>query len=482
MQQLPRWIAGVFLCVSVIVIGASIATRTPWWDEGGYADPAVSLVTKGRLGSTVFSEYTDKYLARVHDYTYWMPPFYPAGVAVAFRALGVGVFSIRIYSFAWGLVALVGWYLVGRRLGGSQAIGLLASAVLAMDFTFLQVSANGRPDTMVLGCGSLGLGAYLVLREKNLGRALLAGWTFGALAVCTHPSGAMLACDLLLLIALLDLRRLRPIHAICALLPFLVLGTIWLSYILQAPEVFRQQWASQIGARTITGGSRILDTFTDVYRRYFHYYYGRLHGIERLKILALVFYGAGFLGVLLTRRLRSRAGVRAALALAVTNYCVLANLDRPAFPHYMVMVFAPFALICALWIADALENGRALRWIALGLLALSAGVSVGGHGVKILANGYKNEYLPVLARIKPITDRGGVVVAGSEFAFGVGFRSNLTDDGRLGADLAKPPEAIVFNNYDLLESQLGLQAVLAGFQKALQNKSFALYERPGGRR
>jgi 4-amino-4-deoxy-L-arabinose transferase-like glycosyltransferase len=482
MQQLPRWIAGVFLCLSGIVIGASIATRTPWWDEGTYADPAVSLLTKGTLGSTVSGEYTDRYLFRIHDYTYWAPPFYAAGLAAAFRAMGVGVFSMRIYSFAWGLLALVAWYVVGRRLGGSRAIGLLASAVLALDFTFLQVSANGRPDAMVLGCGSLGLAAYLVLREKNLARALLVGWTFGALAVFTHPSGIMPACDLLLLIALLDLRRLRPVHAICALLPFLVLGTVWLSYILQAPEVFRQQWASQIGVRTVTGGSRILDTVTDVYRRYFRYYYWALHGADRLKILIFAFYGAGFLGVLLTRRLRSRAGVRAAVLLAVTNYCVLANLDRPAFPHYMVMVFAPFAPICAFWIADALENGRALRWTALGLLAISAGVSVGGHGAKILANGYKNEFLPVLARIKPITDRGGVVVAGSEFAFGVGFRSNLTDDRRLGANLAQPPEAIVFNNYDLLESQLGPQAVRAGFQKALQNKNFALYERPGGRR
>ena len=477
MQIHARWITAVSLCLSLLVICASIATRTPWWDEGVFADTAVSLVTNGRLGSTVLGEHSVLYLPYVHQYTYWIPPFYPVAVAAIFRVFGVGIFSMRSFSFLCALLALAAWYLIGKHLGNGRTIGLLASAVLALDFAFLQLSANGRPDAMVLGCGSAGLAAYLALRERNLANALLAGGTLCALAVCTHPSGAIFVCDLLLLIGLLDLRRIRPIHALYALLPFVVIGIAWLSYILQAPEIFRAQFGNTIRYRTEIHGSRVLATITDLYYRYFSYYYSARSGYERLKIVGLVFYVAAFAGVLLRPGLRSRKGVRAALVLAVANYCLLANLDRQRFPLYLVTVFAPFALVGAIWIADALESGSALRWVAVSLLAASWCVSVCGHGVKILANGYKNEFLPVIERVKPIVDRGGNIVAGSEIAFGVGFRSNVIDDIRLGSGLAAPPEAIVFNIYDLPESELGGKAALSGYQKVFSNRNFALYAR-----
>jgi hypothetical protein len=295
--------------------------------------------------------------------------------------------------------------------------------------------------------------------------------------VGTHPSGAIFVCDLLLLIGLLDRRRIRPVHALYALLPFLVVGIAWLSYILQAPEIFRAQFGNQIRFRTAGQGSRVLATITDVYHRYFYYYYSTQSGFGRMKIVGLVFYVAAFAGVLLKAGLRSREGVRAALVLAVANYCLLANLDRQEFPHYFFTVFAPFALVGAIWIADALESGFAPRWIALSLLAASWGASVCGHGSKILANGYKNEFLPVIERVKPIVDRGDNIVAGSEIAFGVGFRRNVIDENLLGSGLAAPPEAIVFNLYDLLEPELGGKAALSDYQEVLSNKSFGLYSR-----
>jgi 4-amino-4-deoxy-L-arabinose transferase-like glycosyltransferase len=478
MQIQVRWIATVSLCLSLLVISASIATRTPWWDEGVYADPAVSLATNGRLGSTVLGEHAaDVYRPYLHQYTYWIAPFYPVALAAIFKIFGVGVFAMRSFSLFCALLALAGWYFIGKHLGNGRTTGLLASAVLALDFAFLQMSANGRPDAMVLGCGSVGLAAYLALRERNLTNALLAGGTFCALAVGTHPSGAIFVCDLVLLIGLLDRRRLRLVHALYTLLPFLVIGIAWLSYIVQAPEIFRAQFANQIRFRTASHGSRVLATITDCYHRYFYYYYSTQSGFGRLKIVGLVFYVAAFAGVLLRPGLRSREGVRAALVLTVANYCLLANLDRQEFPLYFFTVFAPFALVGAIWVADALESGAVRRWVAVSLMAASWGVSVSGHGVKILANGYKNEFLPVIERVKPIVDRGDNIVAGSEIAFGVGFRGNVIDDNWLGSGLEAPPEAIVFNLYDLLESEQGRKAALSDYQEVLSNKSFTLYAR-----
>ncbi len=481
-SPIVKWIAAVAFCVSLAITCASIVTRTPWSDEGVYADPAVSLVTHGGLGSTVLGEHTVMYLPGVHRYTYWIPPFYEAGVAAAFKVFGVGIVPMRGFSLLCGALALAAWCLIGRRLAANWTVGLLAGAVLALDFAFLNISANGRPDAMVLGFGSAGLAAYLTLRERNLTWALLGGWTLCALSACTHPSGAIFVCDLLLLIGLLDLRRIRPVHAVWALLPFVVLGMVWLSYVMQAPEIFRTQFGNQIRSRTTSNGSRMMATITDFYYRYCGYYYRGMTGYQRLKIVGLLLYVVAFAGVSLSSRLRSRTGVRAALVLAVANYCLLANLDRQQFPHYLVTVFAPLSLVAAIWVGDALENGSTLRWIAGSLLAASFAVSVCGHGVKILANGYKNEFLPVIERVKPITDRGGTIVAGSEIAFGVGFRPNVIDDLGLGADLVEPPEAIVFNIYDLSESKVNLKEVLARYQKVLSSPNFTLYERRNGRR
>ncbi len=469
-------IAAVWFCLSLAVICASIATRTPWCDEGTYADPAASLATRGTLGSTVLGEHTVIHLPEVHKYTYWIPPFYPAALAAVFKLFGVGIFPMRAFSLVCALLALAAWYVVGTRLAKSQAVGLLASAVVALDFVFIQISANGRPDAMVLGCGLAGLAAYLTLRERNVTQALLAGCTLCALSAYTHPTGVMFVCDLVLLIAIFDRKRLRPIHALYAVLPCVLIGLLWLRYIFEAPEVFRAQFGTQIGFHSADRLSRATAVITDLYHRYFQPYYGELRGLHRLKILGLLFYVAAFLGLLLSPRLRARPAGRTALALAVANYLVLAVADQRHYAHYLVGVFAPVALACAIWIADKFETRSAGRWVAVSLLAVSGAVSVGGHGVKILANGYGNEFLPVIAQIKPITDRGGNVVAGAEIAFGVGFRPNVIDDSRLGTDLPSPPEAIVLDRYNLLESARDRRPFLATYQRVFVSRSFALYK------
>jgi hypothetical protein len=143
----------------------------------------------------------------------------------------------------------------------------------------------------------------------------------------------------------------------------------------------------------------------------------------------------------------------------------------------MAMVLAPCALVAAIWMGDAIETRSPVRWLALGLFAASLAVSVSGHGAKIAANSYREEFQRLVQRIRPLIGERGYIIAGSEFAFGFGFTPRVRDDIRLGTDMPEAPRAIVFNQFDLPESRFGSQAVALGYHPTERTKNFVLYER-----
>ncbi len=109
-----------------------------------------------------------------------------ASAAIIFQLAGVGVFQARLTSLLWGGALLIVVYLAGR-LYWNRAVGLAATALLAVSDPFLVSSHTLRPDIQVatLVIGALLL-AELAVSPGRSGRwALLAGILLG-LSVDTH--------------------------------------------------------------------------------------------------------------------------------------------------------------------------------------------------------------------------------------------------------------------------------------------------------
>ena len=164
-------IISVLVLFSALAIGNAIAER-PQIDEGMFASPALNLATRGFMGTTVLETHNSP-LTRIDQRTYWVMPMYLLNQAVWYKLFGFSLLSMRSLSAAWGLVALISWFLIVFKLSGDKKIALLALVLLGFDYTFINSAAMGRMDMMSAAIGAAALAAYLSLRERNLMLAIL---------------------------------------------------------------------------------------------------------------------------------------------------------------------------------------------------------------------------------------------------------------------------------------------------------------------
>ncbi|MBT5941718.1 MAG: hypothetical protein HOG95_17445, partial [Rhodospirillaceae bacterium] len=59
--------------VYAIVVAAAISEKQPWFDEGGYANPAYNLLNYGHLGMPILYSQLEVWPGMDY-YTYHMPP------------------------------------------------------------------------------------------------------------------------------------------------------------------------------------------------------------------------------------------------------------------------------------------------------------------------------------------------------------------------------------------------------------------------
>ena len=74
-----------------------------------------------------------------------------------------------------------------RKLSGNHAVALLAVALMAVDFSFLESAGVGRMDIMCAALGAAAIAAYLWLRERKLETAILVSQSAIVLAALAHP-------------------------------------------------------------------------------------------------------------------------------------------------------------------------------------------------------------------------------------------------------------------------------------------------------
>jgi hypothetical protein len=99
-----------------------------------------------------------------------------------------GVFTLRPYSAVWGLVVLVAWWALVRKLTGEDGVALLSMALVAVDSAFLWGAGAGRMDIMCAALGVTALAVYIVLRERHWKAALALSHACGTHAELRLPA------------------------------------------------------------------------------------------------------------------------------------------------------------------------------------------------------------------------------------------------------------------------------------------------------
>jgi len=475
---------------------ASAATKMPEIDEGFFANPAFNLATKGHMGTTVL-ETEGSALRGIREHTYWVLPLHLVWQAGWYKLFGFGIVQLRSVSVVWGLVALAAWFVIVRRLSGDRAAGLLTAGLLAVDYTFVAVGSLGRMDMMCAALGFAGLAAYLALRERHLGAAVLAGHALVVASGMTHPNGILHLAALVLLTLYFDRRRLRPAHVGLAALPYLCGAAAWGLYILEDPAAFVEQFAmnSRDGGRLAGLKAPWVGFANEFVKRYPHAF-GLMansaghSGPIYLKALLLVPYAAAVAWALVSRRVRTDRNLRALLLVGAVYFIILALIDGQKETPYLVHLVPVYVALLALMLRDVWRGRPAWRPALVACLAAFLALEVGGMLLRVRQRTRQRLYEPAVAFLKENSGGAVEVTGSSSLGFGLDFADGLTDDIRLGQSSGRRPRFIVItSDYEQsyaqsLDRQPDLKrhitTLLADdYREVYRNDGFRIYERRG---
>ncbi|MBV8863776.1 MAG: hypothetical protein JO210_00070 [Acidobacteriaceae bacterium] len=465
----PGPIVYLFLAALLVYLALAVGNslvRAPWWDEGVFTDVALNFRNFGHLGSSVLAPEGYISLPQVSQYTYWQMPLYLIALGTWLRLAPFSIESVRLFSIGWGLLYIGAWFVFVRYLSGSRRLAFAIASLVALDYSLISAASDGRMDMMCASLGQIALAVYAYLRKAHLGWAVsLAAW-FGAASLFCHPMG-LLTNAFLVALVILDWRRIRLGGCWPASIPYLIGFTLCVRYVLQAPAIFAAQSNSASSYRISNFGWILRHIVVDFPHRYLGFYFFYLAGVNKLKVFALLFGLAGFIGILFSRRLRSLPIARTLLLLAAVAYLGVPIIDNQTFPLYFVYSMPFFTACGALWVYFQ-HSGTWRRKAAQTFMAASVAATIGGFGDKIYRNEYRSVYLPAVSAIKRALPPGGTVMGGSEMGFAFGFKPPLVDDRYLGFSSKISPNVYVSNLY--YGGQAGHYAAWDWSRKALKSR------------
>jgi hypothetical protein len=187
----------------------------PWCDEGWFSNPAENLATTSSMPTSVLdptSTWRGVNLQGINRHTYWIMPLYILAQAGWYRIAGFSMVSMRLSSVLWGLVALLSWYIILKRLSGSTAVALLAVALLGTDFQFLSTAGpHGHDDGRA---GERRAGRLPEYAQTQPRPRILVSQTLAAAGVFTHPLGLLGAVGMVFVSVYYDWKTLRFRHIV----------------------------------------------------------------------------------------------------------------------------------------------------------------------------------------------------------------------------------------------------------------------------
>jgi 4-amino-4-deoxy-L-arabinose transferase-like glycosyltransferase len=438
-------IAAILLVYSALSAGTAHALR-PWVDEGWHGAPAWSLAFRGYMGTPSFVDSTLKDISR---YTYWIMPLYPLAQAVWYRVFSFSLESMRAFSIFCGLLGLLAWTLVFRRLTRDTAGALLFMALMACDYISLTGAATGRPEAMAFALQAGAFAAYLHWRERNLRLAILISQTLVVASGLTHPNGGMLSfLGALWLIVYFDRMRIRLTHAVLAAVPYAIGALGWGAYIAQDPSGFASQYGSQIAMRSHVLFAPWQALRDELVRRYLTNMGLAGHspgstGPHYLKSLVFAAYAVSVAGMLAIPSLRAKTAARVLLGWITVYFVFYTFFEGTKASYYLMYFVYPLTaavVLVARWCWQ--HYPRAHPVVALGLAALFV-VQTGGALYRIRRDAYHKEYLPAVAYLQAHAKPGDLIMGSHELGFSLGFRDGFVDDHLLGVETGRRASLIL---------------------------------------
>ena len=450
-QQIgKRWYAAGAILVLLYgaLLVAQAATRRPWTDEAMFADPALTLITKGYLGCPV-EEFATAW-PNIARHIYTMFPLNLVVLAGWFKIVGFGLIEQRVLSMLWTAVLLFSVYRLVVLLLGNRRTALLCTALVALDYHIMVAGSFGRYDPMVAALGFGGYVLYLALRERNLNLALLLANTSVMLCGATHPNGLLYFVGLWVLALYYDRRRigLRQV-ALCAV-PYVLGACVWSAYLLQDPQSALAQLRNSSYSRVA-----ILQPWRALQREIL-LRYGPGFGLTaqhsagsagpiKLKAVPLLAYLVGVLGCLFVRQIRGHPGCRTLLLLTAVHVLYLTFFEGIKFPFYLVHIDPLYAMLLGIFAAWLGSAGVAPKWAIAAALGAVMAVEAGGILWRVRIDTYGTQYAPTVAYVKRHATANDLVVASCDFGFGYGFETNFRDDPLLGYESHRVPQFIVWD-------------------------------------
>jgi hypothetical protein len=435
-------------------------SNLPWSAEAWCAIPAVNLLTKGNMGTTVLVS-NGTWLTGVERHTYWIMPAHILAQAGWYKVVGFSLFRQRLLSTVFGAAALLSWFVILLRLSGRYSAALIGYLVIAFEGNFLNAAASGRMEMMAAALGACSLAAFLQMRRQSFRKALLTSHSFAAASIFTHPCGVLFAAALVVTI-LFTLQseqqmRLRFGDVAVACVPYLIGAGLWSLYIAQAPADFHSQFFGNISGfageymqRGRFGGVSTpwRAVGTELKLRYLlPFGFGGLNSVNAAgSALWLTFCASAAFGGLLIKRLRNDPGEHILAASSLTVFLLMAFLEGLKFQHYLVYSL-PFLSALAAMTASELWQRHSMRLRVCMVLTLAIGFETASAVHRFERNPLRNEFLPVVQWIQANLPPEDSVIGPAELGYVLGFEGPLVDDVRLGFYTRMKPRIIVTSRW-----------------------------------
>ncbi|MBI4454614.1 MAG: glycosyltransferase family 39 protein [Acidobacteria bacterium] len=240
-------------------------------DEGFYSSHAYNFSKQGTVGLPGMGEWygaSDNYVATGR--------LYLVGLALAFRLLGVSVFSARAFSLLGGAVAVYWTYRLGKHLYGRRA-GVGAAIILASSQQMFFSSHYARMDVWL--AAMVAFAAYLLVYSQSTqsGTLTFVAGLVAALMVDIHWNGLYLLVGFCLAWIIHNKGQGRFLRLVCAYSLGMAMGMVYwiLGHFLPDPATAWRQltvgWA-EVGFIPWTAG--LLQNVTNQLHMWKQEYFG----------------------------------------------------------------------------------------------------------------------------------------------------------------------------------------------------------------
>jgi hypothetical protein len=447
----PAAVTALIVLIFLTLGLTNVLTRVPWCDEAWFGNPAYNLAYKGFMGTTVLdpasSTWKSVKLTGIDRHTYWVMPLSLLMNAAGFRLFGFSIFSMRLLSLFWGLVALTAWGAILWKLTGQWAVTLGSLLLISVDYHFLMQASDGRMDIMTVALGWSGVAAYLVLRERSFRLAVAVSQSLTAMACFTHPNGAVLALILAVTALYCDRKRVRLGTVVLAALPYLVIGAAWALYIAQSPADFLAQFLGNAAGRGPTITTPLAAIRFEISHRYMDSFglapWSSASG--RLNAFPLVMFLSGVAVCLLVREIRQHRGYRLLLIWTLIVMFYLTELEGLKTHFYLLYITPLYSILLAVAVRWIWMRRASWRWAASAAMLLFVALQAARTPSSAWRNRRQQTYDPAVRYVRGQFDPNRLMMGGGGLAFGLGPDWNLLDDVRLGYNSGKRAEILVID-------------------------------------